>query len=359
MKIIVSVLADLNEMDGTSVRANRIYKILKNKFEVSLIHRGKLDSPGIISIIPEKTKFWNFKLIPIILKNQIDLVYCCTDYFGFLTYFLLSKFYKYEIIFEAHGIKSKEYFEGSDPENNLIERIKFKFYQILENFVIKNSNYVIALSNDIYNYYKHLNNEMSIIPVFVDEEKFISNSIKLENSNYKTLGLIGPFTKGNINNEFLKFLIDNFGKFNENIKFKVIGECDNKIENDKILYTGYLSNSEYVQSINSLNALLVPSKYPSYGALNKVLEAMSCSIPVFATSKATIGIDNLKNFQNILVFREDELIDNINNLLFDDNLMKGIGFNSRITIEKYYSKKVIEQQLINIIKERSGSYKTH
>ncbi|CAG0995202.1 hypothetical protein METP3_02906 [Methanosarcinales archaeon] len=97
IKIAISVIINAFESDGTSIRATRILRILKNHYNLSLITRAdkkqELDGFEDVTVIivkPRKTKLWNLKLIPIIIKNRFDIVYCSSDWFGFLGTILKS-----------------------------------------------------------------------------------------------------------------------------------------------------------------------------------------------------------------------------------------------------------------------------
>jgi glycosyltransferase involved in cell wall biosynthesis len=353
--IIISVLGDISTSDGTTIRAKRIFEILKERYSVILITRAdkKQKSKDIIIVNPAKTKLWNLKLIPVIIKNKFDVVYCSNDWFGFITYYLLSKIYKYKIIFEAHSILSEEI-----KEIGYIE-LKVKFYQFLERFVIKHADYVIALSENTFEFYEKYNQHIELIPVFVNEAVFKINK-EIETKKYKRqkrklIGLIGPFD-GMFSKHILEYLHANIDQFDNRIHFFVIGKCDNRIKNNMITYTGYLETTQnYIDVLSNLNAVLVPSKIATLGPLNKIIEPMSCSLPVFTLPKGMVGLYYVENGRDILVFEDDKIIDKVNELIFEDELMKKIGKNARIVVEKYYSKEVNEKKLVDLIEESNAT----
>jgi len=238
----ISVIVDIFDDDGTTVRPKRIAKILKDKFNISFITRSDenietLDGLKVHIVKPAKTKLWNLKLISKLYKNEFDYIYCSNDWFGFFTYYLLSKIYHYKIIFEAHSIVSKEL------KIRQVSKFKLLFYQILESIVIRQADSIIALSENTYEYYKQFNDHIELIPVFIDEKLFISNNKQNPSNNKKIIGLIGPFD--NFGNEyFLEYLYDNIKNFDERIKFLLIGKCENKIENSRISYTNYINELE-------------------------------------------------------------------------------------------------------------------
>lgn len=232
-------------------------------------------------------------------------------------------------------------------------KIRVKLNQIHEKFVIKYADHVIALSKNIFEFYEKYNKNIDIIPVFIDEDVFRIKK-EIENKKYqrdfKLIGLIGPFNSV-VNKYSLESLYKNIKRFDDKIKFVIIGRCDNQIENEKITYTDYLENiQDYVDALSDLNAVLVPSKIATLGPLNKIIEPLSCSLPVFTTPKGMVGLYYVEDGKDILVFEEDELVNKVNELIFDDELMKKIGKNARITVEKHYSKKANGKKIIEVIR---------
>lgn len=351
-KILISVIVDLFKDDGTTVRPKRVAETLKNDYDVTIITRSnekEVYGPDMnIKVIkPFGTKLWNFKLIPFITRNKYDFIYCSNDFFGFLTYYLMSKFYNYKIIFEAHSILSEELKERK------INKLKVGFYKILEKFVVKNSDLVVALSENTLNFYKKYNKNIELVSNFVDEELFKIREEKINNLNIKHVGLIGPF-KNFGNQYFLDFLYQNIKKFDDKIKFILIGNCDRRIESDKIIYTGYIKdNSEYIKILSSLDAVLVPSKIATFGPLTKILEPLACFVPVFTTPKGVVGLHNYENGKNILIFKEEDLVEGVNRCIFDKDLMEKVGKEGRAYFKKYYSKKANENKLLSIFKRLS------
>lgn len=346
MKIIISTTGDISKNAGTIVRAKRIFEIFKERYDVTLIARPdeKKKLNGIIKLA--KIKLWCLKVIPLITKRKINCVYCSNDWFVFPTYWIFSKICGYTVLFEAHAILSAE------AEERHCSKIKLKLYKSLERFVIKHADYVIALSENTFTFYEEYNKNIDLNPVFIDENVFKINKeieTKKYQRDFELIGLIGPFNTI-VNECFLDFLYGNIKRFDDKIKFIIIGRCDNKIENERITYTGYLENfQDYVDALSDLDAVLVPSKIATLGPLNKIIEPMSCSLPVFTTPKGMVGLYYVEDGKNIFVFEDDELVNKVNELIFDGELMKKIGKNARIVVEKYYSKKTNEKKLINTI----------
>jgi glycosyltransferase involved in cell wall biosynthesis len=348
MKIIISTFGDISENAGTIVRAKRIFEILKKKYDVTLIARPdgkkKLNDIAIIKVV--KIKLWGIKQLSLFIRKKIDCVYCSNDWFVFPTYWIFSKICGYKLLFEAHDILSGGLYvkHGS--------KIKLRSYKSLEKFIIKHADHIITVSESIYDFYKRYNKKIDLIPLFTDENVF---KRKEEVINYPTkkspklAGLIGPFDTLH-NKPPLEFLYENIDKFNRGINFVIIGKCDNRVENERITYTNYLDSvQDYINQLSHLDAVLV-YKSVAPGPYTKILESMSCSLPVFTMPKGVVGLEHVKHGRDIFIFENDDnLIDGVNKLIFDNELMKEIGRNARITVEKYYSKKANEKKLVGIL----------
>ena len=348
MKLAICVLGDISKNDGTTVRAKRVYDALKASCDCTLITRSEMQNlpEGVVEVGPVRTKLWNFKLVPVILKNKFDVTYCSNDYFGYVTFFLFSKLRPAKLIFEAHGILS---LEKKAKSKTLLSGLIVRIYRRLERFIMGHSDHVVALSSDIYNYYKRFSREISLIPVFLDESSFkagesIANRPEKENQQ-RTVGLIGPFDRFSLNLPGLDFLYRNIDAFDGRIRFVIIGDCDRRLANGRFTYTGYLADEDYVEQLTRLDAVLAPAKIATFGQLNKILEPMACSLPVFTTPIGAIGLDHVSHGNDIFIFNEEELVERVNSLLFDIDILHSVGERARSTIEKYYSKTTNEKKL--------------
>jgi len=350
MKIAVSTLSDVSMNDGTSVRAKRVFELLQKNYDCTLIirgkHRGKSDNVKVI----RPSKLWNLQLIPVVLKNRFNLIYCSSDFWGFFTYLALARLLTCKVILEAHSILSLEKGYGvSNP--GPVDKIRMNMTQWREKFAVKHADCVIALSSDICNYYGRFNKCIVLVPAFVDEKKFSPLESpaerKPDNDEGKTIGLIGPFV-----HYVLDFVYKNIDDFDERIKFVVIGACDYKIQNERIEYTGYLNDfQDYADRLTRLDAVLVAARTPTSGPLNKILEPMACSVPVFTTPVGAVGLDHVTAGEDIFICDESEIVAKVNESLFDVELMERVGKNARRTIETYYSATANERTLIKVLEQ--------
>ncbi len=355
MKIAVSTLSDGYE--STSVRAKRVFELLQNEYDCTLIIRGGSKSDHVKVIRP--SKLWNLQLIPVVLKNRFDLIYCSSDFWGFFTYFALARLLTYKVILEAHGILSLEkQLRLRDPSP--IDKVRLEISKWREKFAVKHADCVIALSSDICNYYGRFNKCIVLVPNFVNEKKFKPRESpaewKSDDDERKTIGLIGPFVqKSGLNTYLLDFVYRNMDKFDERIKFRVIGACDfQQIRSERIQYVGYLKRfQDYVNQLKLLDAVLVASRFPTSGPRTKILESMACSLPVFTTPVDAVGLDHIRSAEDIFISDESELVTQVNKSLFDSDLMERVGKNARSTIEKHYGIEVNNGKLIAVIERLS------
>jgi glycosyltransferase involved in cell wall biosynthesis len=353
MKIAVSSLTDVSNNDGTTVRAKSVFRLLQKRYDCTLIVRGTQESTSDNVKVIRPSKLWNLQLIPVILRNRFELVYCSNDFWGFFTYFALAKVRPCKVIVEAHGILSVESKLGL-PNPRLIDKIKMRYWR--EKFATKFADCVVALAVDICSYYGRFNKCIFIVDNFIDEQQFAPQISSLartsDDKQGKNVGLIGPFVERNINNYFLDFVYQNIDRFDPRIKFVVIGHCDYRITHERIRYTGYLSDfQDYVNQLTLLDAVLVPARFPSFGALTKILEPMACSVPVFTTPAGLVSFDHLTPGEDVFICEESEMVNKVNESLFDFNLMESVGKNARRTVETFYSAAANGQKLIRVIEQ--------
>ncbi len=351
MKIMISVFYNVPAGEGAAARAVRIAEAIGENHQVSLIpksrQKNKVRNIGTwVTTVPRRAFeaiWWNLKLSFIVLRNKFNIVYCSSDYCGFAGLYLWSKIRKYRLIFEAHSIYSETFTELRYP------RILIKICQFLERLIVKHADYVITLSPNALQYYQVYNKNIDLVSLFVDDDLFKPLSKKNREKDSKVIGLIGPFNEPR-KMENLHFLYSNIDKFDKRIRFVIIGHCNEKIQNKRIEYTGYLGSIEdYIAQISHFDAVLVPEIMATSGPLNKIIEPMACSIPVFSTPKGIVGLYWIEPGRDILVFEVNEMVDKINELIFNNKLMGEVGKNARRIVEQHYSRKVNKEKLIGIL----------
>ena len=231
------VLDDPSTTNGTTVRLRSIAKLLAENHNITIISSFQKKPSSIekiegIRVLPvtgigfNKLKsttasivtkifsllVWNFKIGLLLLKNKFDIIYCVDEFYGFFTILLISKLRRSGIILEAHGIYSEEGKESGNGE------LRYNLDKKLEQLVVSYSDYVVALSKNVYDFYGRYNNKIELVPVFLDLSN-IKTSASGKQSTAPIIGLIGPF--GSISRQmyYLDFLYSNIDYFDKRIKF--------------------------------------------------------------------------------------------------------------------------------------------
>lgn len=369
MRVAISVFSNISEDNGTTVRAKRVFGVLAEHFDTTLVAtkvaREDCQHAQIKYISAPRARqclqipAWVVGLFRVLLTNRFDVVFCSNDWFGFSVIYPLSLIYKYPVIFETHGILSEEYHVLGRS------RIVVGFAKFIEKFVIKHATAVVALSQGIFNFYRQYNQHIELVPVFINTEHYQLDVRERQElrQNYrisgKLVGLIGPFDSS-WNQYSLQFLNSSLSKFDDSITFMAIGKCGRwKPEGTiqpRVVYTGYVN--DYVGHLSCLDAVIVPSRLPTSGPLNKILESMSCSLPVFTTSQGAVGLDYVQHGKDIFITQEEELPVLINRLIFDNELMYTVGNNARQTVTGFYSTQANSERLVKLVKEAFRHHET-
>ena len=339
-RVLVLIPHDVGEDNGITVRSKAVCDILNHKYRVVTLGSSSSYSVNVLVLFIDFV-VWMLKLLYLIPQQGADCIYCCADYFGCIVSHALSRVFGFRVVFEAHGIMSEENKAKNRPG------IVIRGCSVIERFVVSRADYVVALSSDILEFYQKFNENIELIPVLLDENVYQKSSPKTP--GLKTIGLIGPFDMP-ANRYYLEFLYERINEFDPRIQFRIIGKSAGTIANQRVTYTGYInSRDEYVAELASLDALLVPANLTTSGPLNKILEAMASSVPVFVTPEGAHGLDYAENGKNILIASIAELVACVNLEVFDSAKSSLIGMNARTMIEKRYSKTANSARLTRVI----------
>jgi glycosyltransferase involved in cell wall biosynthesis len=167
----------------------------------------------------------------------------------------------------------------------------------------------------------------------------------------KLVGVIGPFDI-KWNESSLDFLEKNINQFDPRITFAIIGRCKRKKMIARTFYTGYLT--DFNTFLSHLDAVLVTSTLSTSGPLNKIIEPMACSLPVFTTPEGFVGMDYAKAGKDIVVAKQIDMVRTVNSLIFNESLMTTIGRAARSTVQRYYSLDVNRERLFEITSSLSA-----
>lgn len=333
---------------GFTSKAWSLYQLLEEEgFEVTLIGRSRKENKrdNFIPIAPPNTRIRSLRLTPIILRNRFNCVFCIQDIPSFLSFHALKGIRGYKVIFFVTMIQPE--LSKLGKRGDVLTKVKKRIYRLPLEFAIKKADYVLVEAEYLYKYWQGYHRNIVLITHFVDEELFRRRVKKP--CREKRLGIIGPFDLPQ-NRYYLEFLFKNLDRFHHGIEFVVIGRTLFRVEDPRITYTGYLSSlGEYIDWLSNLDAVLVVHKPLDPGPYTKILESMSCSLPVFTTPQGRLGMEEAKPGRDILVFEEDELAEKLNELIFDSALMRKIGRNARKVIESHYSKRANKERLVQVL----------
>lgn len=291
--------------------------------------------------------------ILIVAKGRYDIVYSLSDWLGFPFYYLMKPFLRHKIIFEVGGIQSSDAPKSIHGGPLFVLVVKF-----LERFVIGRADALIVETPFLQRYCSRFGRSGDLIPQFIDVSRFSPSpeARKRVRARYsigeglKLVGAVGPFDWV-YNRHCLDFVHQNINSFDPRIRFLVIGRCHRQVDHSRIIYTGEIEPfEEYMAHVQALDALLVAVNIPFTGTPGKVIEAMSCAVPVFATPQGGIGtFDALEPGKDAMVFEEGELVDKVNQLLFDEAGLEQIARRAREKVVQHYSLSASEDRIRAII----------
>lgn len=214
---------------------------------------------------------------------------------------------------------------------------------------VKDSNYLVCVSNEIATFYKKYINEKSLfIPNCIDSKQKYSST--LENKNIIAVGRLS-YVKG------FDDMIKLFGKVNNkypNWKLNIIGDGTEKEKlynltnelklNDKVIFHGY-QNKDYINDMFMKSSIyLMTSRTEAYPLV--LLEAMNCGVPCISYTSAQGAkeiITNEKDGYLIESRNEDEMLEKISLLIDNEILRKKMGHNAKLKSKNYTSEVIIEK----------------
>lgn len=245
---------------------------------------------------------------------------------------------------------------GSD----LFTFLKIPLGKFLIRFVIKNTDYVTCVNNEIKNKIKSLINinKISVITMGVNTKEF-KNKFKFNNkvlflgrlADKKGVGYLLEAAKI-LKNRDIKFLIAGDGPLRKELENFV---NINKLQ-DKVKFLGYVHGKEKIDLIKSCGIFIIPSIETRYGDQEglpvSLLEAMAASKSIITTKVGGIK-DIIRNNHNGILIKEKnpkEIINAINRLTKNKKLGEKIALNARRDILDYDWEK-IGKKYYNVIKD--------
>lgn len=134
----------------------------------------------------------------------------------------------------------------------------------------------------------------------------------------------------------------------KDVKFLVVGKLENEMELPGLTFTGFVDN---VSDILSVSDVAVAPLFQGSGTRLKILEYLSCAVPVVTTSVGVEGL-NVANGVNVLIEDDmDKFSMKIIELLQDEKFRRNIGKAGRELV-------VNEYDWLNIARKLGEAYCT-
>jgi len=240
--------------------------------------------------------------------------------------------------------------------NSIISKIKYKFLNLIQRKLFKNSNVIIAINNKFKIYLEKKGYKTVLIPNAINlndyntqysKEKYILFGGRLVKAKrIDDLIKAYSFLNEKLKNDY-KLIIMGFGPEKSNLEnlVKSFG-LENSIE-----FIPWDSSEEFIKKISECAVFVLPSQYETFGIVT--IEAMALKKPVIASD--TYGsIDIIKNGYNGFLFETGnvkKLSEQLQMILEDANLRFNIGINAIKTVEENYTLDKISDEYINLFSE--------
>jgi glycosyltransferase involved in cell wall biosynthesis len=197
-------------------------------------------------------------------------------------------------------------------QNNIINYLKKSYINFIVKTSLKNSNYIISVSDATKNdLFQNLNFESFKVPEGINKLAGKNeNVLKINNLKKNDYFLYVGNSRPHKN---LEFLISAYLKSKTNKKLVLCGTLDKirKIENKNIYYLDFVKDEELKSLYENCAAFIFPSKYEGFGL--PILEALSNGAKVFTSNGGA-----LKEFPKEVIYyfdpyKEVELINFLEN----------------------------------------------
>lgn len=286
----------------------------------------------LILQLPFLFLFQLIKIIRLVKKYKINSVHSHWLFPQGLSGAITKKIFNFKHVLTIHG-------------SDLFTFLKIPFGKFLIKFIVKNTDYVTCVNNEIKNKLESLTdvNKISVITMGVNTKDF-KNKFRF-NNKILFLGRLAD-KKG------VKYLLEAARILkNKNIKFLIAGDGPlkkvledfvnvNKIQN-KVKFLGYVRGKEKINLIKLCGIFIIPSIATKYGDREglpvTLLEAMAASKPIITTNVGGIK-DIIKNNYNGVLIKEKnpkEIVNAINKLTRNKNLGRKIALNARKNVLDY------------------------
>ena len=374
----------LSPIMGATTRSWSIIKaLIKNKFDVSLIHsidakgyeddnlkkRCKIHYHKNFKIYALREKYFNdlnpyiiYKLINVFRKEKFDIIQIEFP-FGFFSLKLLNR-RKSTLIYDSHGVESKfvdvSYYEERFPKLFYVPiKIFVRFY---EKLVCKLADVIVTFCKRDKNYYvrnfKIKENKITVIqqPSSIDFKNQFLDIEKLKLGCRKKLNL--PLDKIIVifhgvyphppNKEAFDLIINYIAPKIKNLDIIVVlaGNKLNKFKKENIISLGFVEDLKSL--LIAADFAIIPIK-SGEGMRIKCSDYISAALPFISTKKGIEGIEFLEEGKDFLLSNtvNNEFIKHIQILAEDRKLRESMRRNLRKKL-KFLNLKKFEDKFTNL-----------
>lgn len=218
--------------------------------------------------------------------------------------------------------------QGSIPEERPWSLRRYLFFDLPLRFALKRS---MCWYNDdplVETYAKKYSKKAIEVRNSIDLQRFRPK--EKESRDYFELGIVGPFDPV-YNKPGLEWLEKSRNHFLIGTRIRIIED---------------LNDLEYVNALQSLDALIVPRFVRTLCPQSKVLEGMACGIPVIQTKLSTPP-QGSQSGRDIFIVEKEGLIGAVTLLYQDRELCRRIGARARIVIEENYSNQISKKAMLD------------
>lgn len=239
---------------------------------------------------------------------------------------------------------------------SIMIKIKYKFLNLMQRKLFKNSNVIVALNSKFKTYLEKKGYNTVLIPnaIFFDNYKPLP-----QNEKYILFG--GRLVKTKRIDDLIKAYSGLTEDITREYKLIIMGfgteryYLENLVKSfgleNAVVFIPWASSKEFIKKISECAVFVLPSQYETFGIVT--IEAMALEKPVIASD--TYGsMDIIKNGYNGFLFEVGNvkmLSEQLQMLIKDTNLRFKIGKNARNTVGNNYTFDIISEAYINILYE--------
>lgn len=312
------------------------------------------------------------KAIEIINKYKIDILHA-HDWLVASAAIGLKHLYRKPLLATIHSLERGRRNGLFNDGQHMIDQIENQLIQEAWHNIVC-SQYMQSLCHFSFTF---PNDKMSIIPngvryndfsITMTENEKKKHHKKYAAKNEKIVAYIGRLVPEKGVNILLGAIKPVLKKM-PNTKFVVAGEGwhrneleritkELKIE-EKVLFTGYLPEEDFLAYFNVADILVVPSTYEPFGIV--ALEGMATNTPIIVSDVGGLSeiVDHRWTGMKVPANNSDAMAESIVELLSDETLRKKIVTNANEKLKHVYDWSIIADQSIKVYKQIYKEWKRH